>query len=82
MKTHLATIGLSLALGLLPLAAHADKSAAAEQAKLQKEAKISLKHARKIALEHVKRGTIESSELERENGKLIYSFDIHEAGRH
>ncbi len=81
-KTHLATIALSLALGFLPLAAYASGSAAAEQAKLQKEAKISLSHARKIALAHVKRGTVKSSELERENGKLIYSFDIHEAGRH
>ena len=63
MKSHLASIGLSLALGLLPLAAHASGSASAEQAKLQKEAKISLKHARTIALAHVKRGTVESSEL-------------------
>lgn len=81
-KSMFATIGLSVALGLLPLAAHADGSASAEQAKLQKEAKISLAHARTIALAHVKRGTVESSELERENGKLIYSFDIHEAARH
>lgn len=81
-KSHIATITLSLALGLLPLVAHASGPVSAEQAKLQKEAKISPEHARKIALAHVKRGTIASSELERENGKLIYSFDIHEAGRH
>jgi len=80
-QNHLTTIALSLALGLLPLAAHASGSAAAEQAKLQKEAKISHEQAEKIALAHVKHGKIESSELEREKGKLIYSFDIREAGR-
>ena len=84
-KLQFAAIGLSVGLGLLPLAAHAATAggtASAEQARLQKEARISSKHAREIALAHVRRGTIESSELERENGKLIYSFDIHEAGRH
>lgn len=81
-KSMFATIGLSVALGLMPLAAHAATSAGDEQAQLKKEAKISLEHARKIALGHVKEGTVESSELERENGKLIYSFDIREAARH
>lgn len=57
------------------------EAAAAEQAKLQKEAKISMEKARSIALEHVKQGKIESAELEREHGKLIYSFDIREAAR-
>ncbi len=37
--------------------------------------KITLKHARAIALKKAP-GTIKSSELEREHGKLIYSFDI------
>ena len=57
------------------------ESAAAEQARLQKEAKISMEQAKEIALKHVKNGKIESSELEREHGKLIYSFDIREAAR-
>lgn len=57
------------------------ESAAAEQARLQKEAKISMDQAKEIALKHVKNGKIESSELEREHGKLIYSFDIREATR-
>jgi len=57
------------------------ESASAEQAKLQKEAKISMDQAKEIALKHVKNGKIESSELEREHGKLIYSFDIREAAR-
>ena len=57
------------------------EAAAAEQATLQKEAKVSMEKARSIALEHVKNGRIESAELEREHGKLIYSFDIREAAR-
>jgi Peptidase propeptide and YPEB domain len=43
---------------------------------LQKEAKISMKQARAIALKQVPGGKIASGELEREHGKLIYSFDI------
>ena len=58
------------------------QSVSAEQAKLQKEAKISMDKAKEIALKHVKKDSkIESSELEREHGKLIYSFDIREPQR-
>jgi uncharacterized membrane protein YkoI len=46
------------------------------QAQLQKEAKISMEKARATALKKVPGGKIESAELEREHGKLIYSFDI------
>ena len=49
---------------------------AESQADLQKETKISMEKARGIALKRVKGGKIESGELEREHGKLIYSFDI------
>ena len=51
-------------------------AASATQAELQKEAKISMEKAREIALKKVPGGKIESAELEREHGKLIYSFDI------
>src|SRR5713226_2650170 len=51
-------------------------AASASQAELQKEAKISMEKAREIALKKVPGGKIESAELEREHGKLIYSFDI------
>ena len=51
------------------------------QAALQKEAKISEETARATALSQVPNGTIKSSELERENGKLIYSFDITVPGK-
>ncbi|HYS52769.1 MAG TPA: PepSY domain-containing protein [Thermoanaerobaculia bacterium] len=50
------------------------------QAQLQKEAKISMKKARSIALKKAP-GKISSAELERENGKLIYSFDIKKSGQ-
>jgi uncharacterized membrane protein YkoI len=54
----------------------AKKDAAADQAAMEKEAKITMDQARRIALSKVKGGKIESGELEREHGKLIYSFDI------
>lgn len=47
-------------------------------AKLAKQAKITLAAAREIALRE-DTGTVESSELEKEKGKLVYSFDIRNA---
>ncbi len=49
-----------------------------EQAQLAREAKISMEQARAIALQRAQ-GNIEDGELERENGKLVYSFDIRNA---
>jgi uncharacterized membrane protein YkoI len=51
------------------------------QADLQKEAKISESDARATALKQVANGTVKSVELEREKGKLIYSYDITVAGK-
>ena len=45
------------------------------QSELQKQAKITMAQAKKTALEKEK-GTIKEAELEKEKGKLIYSFDI------
>ena len=50
-------------------------------ASLRKEAKISMKAARATALKEVPNGKVRTSELERENGKLIYSFGIKVAGK-
>ena len=61
-----AVVGLAVA----PLAGAAD-----DQAKLAKEAKISKEKAQEIALKKAP-GTVESSELEKEKGTLVYSFDI------
>ena len=46
------------------------------QAALKAEAKITEAQAEKTALARVAGGKIKSSELEREHGKLIWSFDI------
>lgn len=45
---------------------------------MRKEAKISMDQARATAL-NAAPGKVESGELEREHGKLIYSFDIRNA---
>ena len=47
-------------------------------AKLAKLAKITKERAQEIALKRAP-GTVESGELEREHGKLVYSFDIRNA---
>ena len=50
------------------------------QADLQHAARISMDSARAMARRTVPNGTIASSELEREHGHLIYSFDMRVAG--
>jgi uncharacterized membrane protein YkoI len=52
------------------------KGAEESQAVLKKEAKVTEAQARSIALAKVVNGTVKSSELEKEHGKLIWSFDI------
>lgn len=49
-------------------------------ASLKAEAKISVEEARATASKKVP-GTIKEEELERENGKLVYSFDIQATGQ-
>ena len=71
MKSLISITSVALALVLETAVAHAPT-----QAQLQKEAKISMEKARHVALAKVPHGKIESEELEREHGKLIYSFDI------
>jgi uncharacterized membrane protein YkoI len=51
------------------------------QATLLKEAKVSEASARATALAQVPNGRVKSSEIEREKGKLIYSFDITVPGK-
>ena len=48
----------------------------AKQAKLMAQAKVSKDDAEKTALAKVSNGTIKEGELEKEKGKLIWSFDI------
>ena len=81
MMSVVSSAALTAFLVLAPATLHAANTTT-EQAKLQKEAKISMEEAKEIALKHVKKDSkIESSELERENGKLIYSFDVREPNR-
>ena len=51
------------------------------QAALMKEAKITRKAATVTALAQVPGAKVKSSEIERENGKLIYSFDLSVKGK-
>lgn len=48
--------------------------------KLEAMAKITRGEAEKIALEKVVNGTIKEGGIERENGKLIWSFDVSSPG--
>jgi uncharacterized membrane protein YkoI len=51
------------------------------QAQLQKEAKMTMVDARAMAQKTVPTGKIASGEIEREGGKLIYSFDMKVPGK-
>jgi len=51
-----------------------------EQARLALQAKISRTDAEKTALAKVPGGNVTDAELEKEDGKLIWSFDIGTAG--
>jgi uncharacterized membrane protein YkoI len=71
-------IVLSLVASVAAVAFMAASTNAAEesQAVLKKQAKVTEAQARSTALARVVNGTVKSSELEKENGKLIWSFDI------
>ena len=75
---HLIKIVLSLIGSVAVVASMATITNGAEesQAVLKKEAKVTEAQARSIALAKVVNGTVKSSELEKERGKLIWSFDI------
>ena len=72
MKKLAVIIGSGLCIGLLAGCASERQS----QEKLAAEAKVSKADAEKIALAQAPNGTIKESELEKEKGKLIWSFDI------
>ena len=58
---------------LIPLAGHAAWN-------LESEAKVAKPDATRTALSVVKGGSVRDAELEREHGRLIWSFDIARAG--
>ena len=51
-------------------------SESAQEAKLEAQAKISKAQAQATALAKVPNGTVKEGEIEKEKGKLIWSFDI------
>src|SRR5271170_5310807 len=53
-----------------------EKDEQAKQTKLMAEAKVSKDDAQKTALAKVPNGTIKEGELEKEHGKLQWSFDV------
>ena len=77
-RITIATLVASLAIAG---SAAAQKTKPETQAQLMRQAKISKSVATKTALSQVPGGKVKSSEIERENGKLIYSFDIKVAGK-
>jgi hypothetical protein len=68
----------SLACGALAVGASARDHKSPKKS-LKSEVKISMTQARATALAKVPGGRVKSSELEREKGKLVYSFDIRPA---
>ena len=73
MKTFVFSIFMMTGIFLLTSASVSAQKK--ENAKLAKDAKITMQQARTTALKRVS-GTIEEGELEKEKGKLIWSFDI------
>jgi len=73
IKTMICSV---LAVGLLAGCAWERHEQADKQAKLQAEAKITKADAEQTALAKVPGGAVKEGELEKEHGKLIWSFDI------
>jgi uncharacterized membrane protein YkoI len=74
-------IGITLTAALLTgcsteKSEHHKESKEAKQAKWMAEAKISQTDAQATAMAQVPNGNVKESELEKEHGKLIWSFDI------
>jgi len=66
-----------LCAGLITLScSHRNGAIKEESSGLAAEAKIDPATARRAALARIPQGRIEKEELEREDGKLVYSFDI------
>jgi hypothetical protein len=75
MKTK-SILTSTLALVLLVVGIVGCATEAQEQAKLAEQAKISRAAAEQTALSKVPGGTVKEAELEKEDGKLVWSFDI------
>jgi hypothetical protein len=67
---------ITLACSVVVVALFVGCASEQQEAKLKAQAKISQADAEKTALSKVPGGTIKESGIEKENGKLIWSFDI------
>src|SRR5260370_23993747 len=78
MKLIMASIiAVALAASWTPFNLWAQQS----EAELLKQARVTKHEAKRIALARVKGGTLKSAELEKENGVLIWSFDVAQPGK-
>jgi uncharacterized membrane protein YkoI len=68
--------GIIFARGLATLLLAGSAIGCSTQAALRNQSRISEADARRIALARVPNGTIKESELEKEHGALVWSFDI------
>jgi len=81
-RTMLSTAALAASVIGAPLAAqHSDPYPKDLPAALVKQATVSEPMAAKTAIARVPKGRIQAVELEAENGRLIYSYEIKVAGR-
>ncbi len=77
LKNHLFIRRAAMSLlFVLSLCAFASVSVSAQNKKLARQAKITMAQARETAMTKEPNGKIEGEELEKEHGKLVYSFDI------
>jgi len=69
-------IGTQLTLGVIASFTSAATAGDAAEAKLVAKAKVSKEDATKTALAKAPGGTVKECEIEEEDGKLVWSFDI------
>ena len=75
MSTPVKVMFGTFLIGLIAIAAWGMEQGSGSQSAMRKEAKVTMEEAQKAALAK-ESGKIKSKELEREKGRLIYSFDI------
>ena len=79
-RIAIASLSLALAVGL-SAAAPSSEGTSKTKTSSANGARVSLSSARATALAKVPGARVKSEELEREHGKLIYSFDLEVAGK-
>jgi len=80
MRTLLVSAALALTVGVGTLSSQ-PVTVKEEKAGMLKLAKVTSTVATATALAKVPAGTVQSAEIEKEDGKLVYAFDIKVAGK-